>query len=832
MNRIFTFQPMWGLWGILASVLVIAPVIAPAADTSTAKTAAAVAKPAEGRKDSASPAGPPAASVAKVPAAAPASPSKAPAPVGSSGAAAPANAVAAGPASLPSTPALKAAVDSLLKKDAADSSVDTAAEGESGDEAAAKPGLAFVLKHPSRKDVKEFQLAVLRAVTALEKDNGAKAAAILAKTNPSERLAQVYRAVLLSQAWQAAGDFVRADSILQSCMEWVGGSVWQNYLLNRRIEVFPKANPTDSARLKFYSRVIQGSVSRAVKVNFLYELLRMQGFSGPPQGHEMLLKRLASLAPPDKRLDTLHQVLSGSVPLDNADWEMQNVLLDMEGNLGQFDLAIRRSEEMLKLVPGKPEKQKLHWGYASLHFRARKYKDAIPLFEKYLERYGDNADAMLQISRCFDRLNEPKKALVWYERFMEKFPKHDKTSEIYWLRAWDLEASGDYEEAMELYFRQLADFKGNKRGDWANFRVGLCQFKGGNYAAALQAFQAIRDQENSNAYAAGMFWEALSKRAIGDTVGARPTLLELYRTYPFSFYGHLARQSLVAQGVWADSLEPWHRFASSRPESVKAWMKASMSGFSEKLGSDFESEYLGMGKLLQFHLDTLAVLTLRTLPPKVKNNPWFLYVTSKMFRNRELWRESYHLGLQLSYKIPPDKWGTAPREVLQLIYPRPYEALVQKFAARRSLDPAFVYALIRQESGFDRDIKSGAGAVGLMQIMPATAKALAKKDGWSGFDPQTLNVAENNIRLGTIYLRDLKKDYDDNYCFVLTNYNAGPEATRRWLAAFGSKPLESLVEDISYWETRDYVKKVMGNYWTYRILWNSRIRPQGQTAAR
>jgi tetratricopeptide (TPR) repeat protein len=773
MGRIFTFKTMPGLWGVVVlSALAIAPVIAPAADSTAGKTP------------------------------------------------------------LP-TAALKAAVDSLLKKDAADSTADTAsAEAESGDETGAKPGLAFVLKNPTRKDVREFQAAVLKAVTAMHKGEPAKAAAVLAKTNPTERLAQVYRAVMLSQAFQAAGDFVRSDSVLQACLEWVGGSTWQNYLLNRRIEVFPGTNPTDSARLKFYSRVIQASVARAVKVNFLYELLRIQGFSGPPQGHEELLKRVAALAPADRRLDSLHQLLSGAVPIDNANWDMQNVLLDMEANLGQYDLAIRRSEEMLKLVPGKPEKQKLHWGYANLHFRSRKFKQAIPLYEKYLERYGDSPDAMLQIARCYDRLNDPKKALVWYENFMEKFPKHDKTSEIYWLRAWDLEAAGDYEEALELYFRQLSDFKGSKRGDWAGFRVGLCQYKAGNYSAALQAFKAIRDQENSNAYGAGMFWEAMSKRAMGDTAGARPILLELYRAYPFGFYGHLARQSLISQNAWADSLEPWRRFASSRPENIKGWMKFTMSGFSEKLGNDYESQYLGMGKLLQFQLDTLAILTLRTIPAKVKNNPWFLYVNSKMFRNRELWRESYHLGLQLSYKIPPDKWGTAPREVLQLIYPRPYEALVQKFAARRSLDPAFVYALMRQESGFDCDIKSGAGAVGLMQLMPATAKTLAKKDGWPDFDPQTLNLAETNIRLGTIYLRDLKKDYDDNYCFVLTNYNAGPEATRRWLTAFGSKPVENMVEDISYWETRDYVKKVMGNYWTYRILWNNRARPLGQTAAR
>jgi soluble lytic murein transglycosylase len=262
--------------------------------------------------------------------------------------------------------------------------------------------------------------------------------------------------------------------------------------------------------------------------------------------------------------------------------------------------------------------------------------------------------------------------------------------------------------------------------------------------------------------------------------------------------------------------------------------------------------------LLQFKLDTLAVLTWRTIPAKTKNNPWFLYVYARRFQERGLWREAYRVGLQLSYKMPPDRWGTAPKEVLRLIYPRPYEGLVQKYTSKRGLDPAFVYALMRQESGFDREIKSGAGAIGLMQMMPATGKAIAKKERWPKFDPYSLTEPEVNIGLGTAYLRDLKKEYRGGFHWVLANYNAGPEATRRWMTAAatpapagpavaslgmtapglpvgppiaptpgtwatgGERPLDAVVEDISYWETRDYVKKVMGNYWTYRLLWNNR----------
>ena len=144
--------------------------------------------------------------------------------------------------------------------------------------------------------------------------------------------------------------------------------------------------------------------------------------------------------------------------------------------------------------------------------------------------------------------------------------------------------------------------------------MGLCQYKAGNAAAALQAFNAVREQVNSNAYPAGFFWESRALDSLRDSAGANASLLELARKYPFNFYGHLARQTLQTRHAWPDSLEPWKRFPPSTPQSIKAWMKTEMSGFRDRLDDGFESEYLPLGKLLQFKLDTLAVLTWRTIP--------------------------------------------------------------------------------------------------------------------------------------------------------------------------------------------------------------------------
>jgi len=101
---------------------------------------------------------------------------------------------------------------------------------------------------------------------------------------------------------------------------------------------------------------------------------------------------------------------------------------------------------------------------------------------------------------------------------------------------------------------------------------------------------------------------------------------------------------------------------------------------------------------------------------------------------------------------------------------------------------------------------------------------MAKEESLGHFEVAMLMDPEVNIHLGTAYLRDLKKEYHDNPYLVLANYNAGPEATKRWQNAGANKPVEAMVENINYWETRDYVKKVMGNYATYRLLEASRVK--------
>lgn len=152
-----------------------------------------------------------------------------------------------------------------------------------------------------------------------------------------------------------------------------------------------------------------------------------------------------------------------------------------------------------------------------------------------------------------------------------------------------------------------------------------------------------------------------------------------------------------------------------------------------------------------------------------------------------------------------------------LRYPTPFIAEVAPRASAVGLDTAWVYGLMRQESRFIMDARSSAGAQGLMQLMPATARYVARKIGMDDFQPGRVNDMDVNVTLGTRYLRMVMDSLDSHPVLASAAYNAGPGRARRWR---GAEPLEGAVyaETIPFDETRDYVKKVMANTVVYAAL--------------
>ncbi len=151
--------------------------------------------------------------------------------------------------------------------------------------------------------------------------------------------------------------------------------------------------------------------------------------------------------------------------------------------------------------------------------------------------------------------------------------------------------------------------------------------------------------------------------------------------------------------------------------------------------------------------------------------------------------------------------GDVPGSIRRLFYPRSRAALLEEIAATASVPPALVFGLVRQESVFTPDVRSRAGAVGLMQVMPATGRQLERR-GRRGPRPDLLDPAVN-ARLGVAYLRQLLDTFAGDSVLALAAYNAGPSRVRRWRTDLASLPADEFLESIPVAESRHYIRRIL-----------------------
>ena len=177
----------------------------------------------------------------------------------------------------------------------------------------------------------------------------------------------------------------------------------------------------------------------------------------------------------------------------------------------------------------------------------------------------------------------------------------------------------------------------------------------------------------------------------------------------------------------------------------------------------------------------------------------------------------YDRSVVLAESLLGGRGARAPKLILDAVYPAAFPAEVAKSAERTRIDPYLLLAVMRRESLFKPDTRSAAGAVGLLQLLPATARRIAMVLGRPPLRDEELTVPGTAVDLGAWYLSELIGRFGDP-APALAAYNAGPRVAGPWASRAAGRPLDEWVEDIPYRETRRYVKIVIGSWSAYRIL--------------
>jgi soluble lytic murein transglycosylase len=186
-------------------------------------------------------------------------------------------------------------------------------------------------------------------------------------------------------------------------------------------------------------------------------------------------------------------------------------------------------------------------------------------------------------------------------------------------------------------------------------------------------------------------------------------------------------------------------------------------------------------------------------------------------------------GESMARTIPQDyRLELLPRDLAELIYPAPYRDLLNRYAGKNGIDSRLVLSLARQESRFNPSVKSGAAARGLLQFINETALRLAEQEGMKNFELDDVYEPEVAIRLAAREVANLLKQFPDNPYAVAASYNTYDTNVERWIFRSRSTDIDRFTVEVALPETKDYVAKVMNNYWAYQQLYNRDLNPRRQ----
>lgn len=663
---------------------------------------------------------------------------------------------------------------------------------------------------------KENQAVFERSLALFDSNLVDSAYSTLRRIKFTHPLSQNYQAELLLRFCARSPKYKKTDSILNAEIEQAD-PVWRSFFVEKKIKYLlaqKKIKPADSV---FVWDEYRKNPPAKLKLDLTFLILRSVQFTGKPHPHDTLLTSIFSQDPLDPRVDSLYQLVQYRSENQPFSIPIEMAIAQYERSVGKLEVALARCQRLDSITNESTLKPSINQLIADLYFRMEKFPLAIKVAKTMLDSFGYSPTGVLVIARSYNKLEDAKNSTYWYNVFMEKFPKHSKSSEIYWVRGWDAEQAKEWDLAMTYYAMVQKDYPSTERAKWANFRMGLINFKIAQYYKAARYFEIAAKQNVSGIQPAAQFWQARSYRKLGKKKEAYGLWRGILKNYPTDYYSFESihqlnlKKQVFEVPAWAsetDTLIPGDFFA----------LLKGLSGYRVLDLNAFECPDFPLSSLMKWGLSDLAEVSFKSVYQEHRKNPWFLFYYA--LELKEVWGEkSFFLARALSWRIPAEAWARLPREVLELMYPKPYSELVNFWSRNRQLDPHFVYGLMRQESGFEPAIASGAGAIGLMQIIPPTGRMVAKKDSLTQFDPSKLRDPAINIRLGTRYIADLLKDHKGNLVWVLCNYNAGPNHTKEWKDKLKKKKQLDLVEDISFWETRDYVKKVLANYQVYQTLY-------------
>jgi soluble lytic murein transglycosylase len=487
------------------------------------------------------------------------------------------------------------------------------------------------------------------------------------------------------------------------------------------------------------------------------------------------------------RVDQLPRVIAafdaGYAPLSPEEQLQMGRAALRAGDAARAVDGLRRA---LAAGVGSPDDQ---WRYGSALFRAGRPAAAESVFDQVQGTTALMARVQYDRARALFRLNKNDSAKTLLLDLAVRFPAESTTANALALSADLAVDSGDDASARKLWLQLAALQPASRFAPAARFEAALVAFVAGDLSAAMSEFDSLAAQPGPESNA-GLYWAGRAYWAAGDSVTATARWRAVALRSPETYYAGLAgrRLGLVP---WAPNGLP--NPAVTAPDAVEFVRRVQLL------------EVCGMQQEANWEVDAWPAQL--TTSQELLDGARALAAVGRAALAARLARRALQAG-------PVDS-VTA----YYIIYPVVHANVLAHEADAHRLDPAFSSGLIRQESTFDPDAVSGAGARGLMQVMPEVGRQLSRRLKWPLWDPVLLFQPDVSLELGHYHLANLFDRYKEGVQ-VLVAYNAGGGKLPAWLARRGAADPEVFVERIPFAETRDYVRIVLRNAEYYRRMYD------------
>lgn len=483
-------------------------------------------------------------------------------------------------------------------------------------------------------------------------------------------------------------------------------------------------------------------------------------------------------------------------------------------------------------VPDHPAQP--HLLVAESYFGQRDYALAIAEWQTLLDthpEYTDRAGVLIRMAVAHQRLGNTGSARDFYKQAAAASTARAPAALLEAARV--AERTGDCGTAAAEYLDIARLYPAAAESGEALYRAAICQYRLGQVQSAAETAQRLVAEYPTNTYAhAGRFWagkalleQGEESRAIDLWSGLSAEAADSYytaRAAQLAQEAGLGQLGAAGEAPGAGTAQETETLLAETEQWLAGWAAPGMEDpatLRQLPAAVAGDPQLRRGEAyLRLGLRAEAIREFDEVRERYKDDPLALYPLALHFEDLGMYRHATLAAVRLGV-LAPGGLFEAPRAIQQMAYPRYFADLVDAEAAARGIDPLLIYALIRQESFFERGAFSSAAAQGLTQVIPSTAEWIADAIDWPNFQPTDIYKPYVNVKFGTYYLSAALDMFDDNPYPALVGYNAGPGNARAWLEQAATDDDDLYVEEITLSEPKLYVRRVLAHYANYLRLY-------------